>query len=132
VDNVIVGVHGMYAVCVVAKRPGKDNRVRLNGEQLAFAPGSEVISVAECGKRTAQLAREVRKLVGHDIQLRPVIAVPGWEIDSQASDEYLVVNERNLSMLRGWKDQKDYLLNEDVDQIQKMLTERCTRFKRKQ
>ncbi len=132
IDNVIVGLHGMYAVCVVAKRPGKDNRVRLNGEQLAFAPGNEAISVADCGKRAAQLAREVRKHVGHDVRVRPVVAVPGWEIDAQASNEYLVVNERNLSMLRGWKDQKDYLMNEDVDQIQKLLTERCTRYKRKQ
>jgi hypothetical protein len=131
IDNVIVGVQGIYAVCVFAKRPGKDNRVRLNGEQLAFAPGKAVISVAECGKRAAQLAREVRKHLGHDVRVRPVVAVPGWEIDAQASDEYLVVNERNLGMLRGWKDQKDYLMNEDVDQIQKMLTERCTRYKRK-
>jgi hypothetical protein len=132
IDNVIVGLHGIYAVCVFAKRPGKDNRVRLNGEKLAFAPGKDVISVTDCGKRAEQLAREVRKQVGHDIRVRAVVAVPGWEIDAQASDEYLVVNERNLSMLRGWKDQKDYLMNEDVEQIQKLLTERCTRYKRKQ
>ncbi|HSD70052.1 MAG TPA: hypothetical protein VLB07_10885 [Woeseiaceae bacterium] len=132
IDNVIVGLHGIYAVCVVAKRPGKDNRVRLNGEQLAFAPGKAVISVADCGKRAEQLAREMRKLLGHEVRVRPVVAVPGWEIDAQASDEYLVVNERNLAMLRGWKDQKDYLMNEDVEHIQKMLTERCTRYKRKQ
>ncbi len=130
IDNVIVGLHGIYAVCVIAKRPGKDNRVRLNGEKLAFAPGKDVISVADCGKRAEQLAREVQKQVGHDVRVRPVVAVPGWEVDAQASDEYLVVNERNLGMLRGWKDQKDYLMNEDVEQIQKLLTERCTRYKR--
>ena len=60
-----------------------------------------------------------------------MITVPGWEIDSQNSDEYLIVNERNLAMLSGWKEQKDYLMNEDVDSIQKMLTERCTRFGKK-
>lgn len=132
IDNVIVGLHGTYTVCVVAKRPGKDNRVRLSGGQLAFAPGKDVMSVADCGKRAEQLARELRKLLGHEVRVRPVIAVPGWEIDAQASDEYLVVNERNLGMLRGWKDQKDYLMNEDVEQIQKMLTERCTRYKPRQ
>ncbi|MDH4047422.1 MAG: hypothetical protein OEW68_09785 [Gammaproteobacteria bacterium] len=129
IDNVIVGLHGIYSICVVARKPGKDNRVRLNGEKLSFAPGNDVMSVADCGKRAEQLARELRKHVGHNIRIRPVIAVPGWEIDAQTSSDYLVVNERNLSMLRGWKDQKDYLMNEDVEQIQKLLTERCTRYK---
>ena len=32
-----------------------------------------------------QLARELRKLLGHEVRVRPVIAVPGWEIDAQAS-----------------------------------------------
>jgi hypothetical protein len=131
IDNVIVGLHGIYAICVIAKKPGKDNRVRLNGDQLSFAPGKAVISVADCGNRATQLARELRKHVGHDIRVRPVIAVPGWEIDAQSSADFLVVNERNLSMLRGWRDQTDYLMNEDVEQIQKLLTERCTRHKRK-
>jgi hypothetical protein len=131
IDNVIVGPQGVYSVCVVARKAGKDKRVRLKGDQLAFAPGNNCVSVADCGKRAAQLARELRKHVGHDIRVRAVVAVPGWEIDSQASDEYLVVNERNLSMLRGWRDQKDYLMNEDVEQIHQLLTERCTRYKRK-
>lgn len=130
IDNVIVGLHGVYSVCVIARKPGKDNRVRLEGDQLSFATGNITMSVAECGKRAAQLAREIRKHVGHDIRIRPVISVPGWEIDAQSSSEFLVVNERNLSMLRGWRDQKDYLMNEDVEQIQKLLTERCTRYKR--
>jgi hypothetical protein len=130
IDNVIVGLQGVYSVCVVARKPGKDNRVRLEGDQLSFAPGKTTMSVAQCGKRAAQLARELSKHVSHDIRIRPVIAVPGWEIDAQSSTEFLVVNERNLSMLRGWRDQKDYLMNEDVEQIQKLLTERCTRYKR--
>jgi hypothetical protein len=33
-------------------------------------------------------------------------------------------------MLSGWKDQADYLMNEDVEAIQKLLTQRCTRFTR--
>jgi hypothetical protein len=66
--------------------------------------------------------------VKHDVRVRSVVAVPGWEIESQVSDEYLVVNERNLAMLSGWKDQKDYLMNEDVESVQKLLTKRCTRF----
>ena len=127
-DNVVVGLHGIYAVSVIARKPGKDNRVRLRGDELSFAPGKATMSVSRSGTKAGRLAKEIRKLLKHDVRVRSVVVVPGWEIESQVSDEYLVVNERNLAMLSGWKDQEDFLMNEDVDIVQKMLTERCTRF----
>lgn len=131
IDNVVVGLHGIYAISVIARKPGKDNRARLTGDVLTFAPGRISMSVSRSGEKSTQLAREFRKLLGHEVRVRSVITVPGWEIDSQTSDEYLIVNERNLAMLCGWKEQEDYLMNEDVESIQNLLTERCTRFARK-
>ncbi len=128
IDNVIVGLHGIYAISVIARKPGKDNSARLTGDVLTFAPGKISMSVSRSGEKSAQLAREFRKLLGHEVRVRSVITIPGWEINSQVSDEYLIVNERNLAMLSGWKEQKDFLMNEDVNAIQKLLTERCTRF----
>ncbi len=129
IDNVVVGLQGIYAISVIARQPSKDNRVRLKGDQLMFAPGNEAVSVARSGAKSRQLARELRKVTGHDVRIRSVIAIPGWEVELQESADYLVVNERNLAMLTGWKDQNDYLMNEDVAAIQKLLTERCTRFR---
>jgi len=128
IDNVIVGLHGVYAIHVVARKSGRDNRVRLDGEELNFAPGKFTLSLAEYGKRTQQLAREFCKILKHEVRVRSVVAVPGWEIESQASADHLIVNERNLAMLRGWKDQNDYLMNEEVGELQELLTKRCTRF----
>jgi hypothetical protein len=130
IDNVVVGLQGIYTVSVIARKPGKSNRAKLKGEQLVFAGDKEPVSVKRSGIKSAQLAKEIRKLTGHEIRVRPVIAIPGWEIEVQESAEYLAVNERNIAMLTGWKDQKDYLMNEDVEAIQKMLTSRCTRFKK--
>jgi len=127
IDNVIVGLQGVYAICVVARRTGKDNRARLKGDQLMFAR-KEVISVKRSGNKSERLAKEIYKVTGSDIRVRSVIAIPGWEIDSQESSDFLVVNERTIAMLTGWRDQKDYLMNDDVDAIQNMLTKRCTRF----
>jgi hypothetical protein len=127
IDNVIVGLHGVYAVHVVARRAGKNNRVSLEGDILSFAPGNHTRSLAEFGQRTKQLAREFRKVLNKEVHVRCVVAVPGWEIESQASENHLIVNERNLAMLRGWKDQNDYLMNEEVEKLQELLTERCTR-----
>jgi hypothetical protein len=127
IDNVIVGLHGIYAVHVVARRAGKNNRVSLEGDILSFAPGNHTQSLAEFGQRTKRLAHEFRKILSKEVNVRCVVAVPGWEIESQASENHLIVNERNLAMLRGWKDQNDYLMNEEVEKLQKLLTERCTR-----
>ena len=127
IDNVIVGLHGVYAVHVVARRAGKNNRVTLEGDILSFASGNHTQSLAEFGQRSKQLAQEFRKILNKEVHVRCVVAVPGWEIESQASENHLIVNERNLAMLRGWKDQNDYLMNEEVEKLQKLMTERCTR-----
>jgi hypothetical protein len=127
IDNVVVGQHGIYAVCVVPRKPIKNNEVSLRGDRLTFAD-KKVMSVARVGVKTEALAKEISKRLGHNIRVRTVVVVPGWEVDSQASEAYLAVNERNLTMLTGWKDPNDFLMNEDVDTVQNMLTERCKRF----
>ena len=128
IDNVLVGLHGIYTINVIARKPGRHNSVRLVGDQLTFASGKHAISVAQAGRKAENLAREVRKLLRHEVRVRPVIAVPGWEIESQKSNDYLVVNERTIAMLRGWKDERDYLMNEDVAAVHKLLTKRCMRY----
>ena len=94
-----------------------------------FAPDTDFHSVARSGRKSQQLGRELVRVIGHEIHVRPVICIPGWEIDRQRSDEFLLVNERNIAMLTGWKDKKDFLLNEEVEAVHRELTNRCTRFK---
>jgi len=130
IDNVVVGLHGIYTVSVIARRPGKEDRATLKGDRLSFGE-KDIVSVKRSATKSQQLAKEIRKVTGHDIRVRSVIAIPGWQIESQQSSDFLVVNERNLAMLTGWKDQKDYLMNEDVEAVHKLLTERCTRFAKK-
>ena len=130
IDNVVVGLHGIYTVTVIARKPGKNDRATLQDDRLALGE-KDAISIKPSAAKSHQLAKEVRRVTGQDIRVRSVIAIPGWQIESQQSSEFLVVNERNLAMLTGWKDQKDYLMNEDVEAVQELLTQRCTRFARK-
>jgi hypothetical protein len=122
IDHVIVGPNGAYAVNVFAKRPTKSGSVVLDNNSLQFMPADKRESIVATGKRTAALEREFRRLLDHRVRVRSVIAVPGWDIHEQASEEHLIVNDRSLSMLRGWKDQADYLMNEDVITLHQMLT----------
>ena len=51
----------------------------------------------------------------------------GWQAEIQNSDACLLVNERTLPMIRGWKKESDYLMDEDVDALQDYLTTNCRR-----
>ena len=53
--------------------------------------------------------------------------MPGWHAESQSNEGHLIVNERTLPMLRGWRDEADYLMDEDVESLQKHLTTTCKR-----
>jgi len=128
IDNVIVGLQGVYTISVIARPASKDNRARLKGDRLMFARAAAV-SLIRRGKKSKQLAKDLRKIISQDIHVRSVICVPGWEVDSQESDEYLLVNEQNIAMLTGWRDRTDNLLSEDVEAMHELLTARCMRNK---
>ncbi|MBT8099168.1 MAG: NERD domain-containing protein [Gammaproteobacteria bacterium] len=127
IDHLLIGPNGAYAINVVARAPSRKGTVQLQNNQLIFLPGSKSISIVEGAAAIASLEREFRRLLDHRVRVRSVVAIPGWEIAGQSSDEHLLVNERNLSMIRGWKDQADFLMNEDVEALHEMLTSRCKR-----
>jgi hypothetical protein len=123
IDHVIVGQYGTYAINVFARRPAKNGHVELDNGKLVFEPGDKSCSILATTKKTAALEREFRRLLDHRVRVRSVVAVPGWQVHEQSSEEHLLVNDRSLPMLRGWKDKADYLMNEDVDALHQMLTE---------
>ncbi len=127
VDHVLVGQTGIYAVTVVARRGGKTGSAVLENNELSFSNSDDTLSVVDATASVARLEKEICRLLGHKIRVRSVIALPGWDIGEQNSERHLLVNERTIAMLRGWKDQSDYLMNEDVDILQNELTVRCRR-----
>ena len=122
VDHVIVGPGGIYAINVVAHRAMRRESVQLADGELRFSPDGTTISIADIAAKTTRLEQDFRELLKNSVRVRSVIAVPGWHADSQPSNGSLVVNERTLPMLRGWRDEADFLLDEDVQTLQQHLT----------
>ena len=127
VDHVIIGQKGLYAVNVIARRSGKRAHARLNNNSVEYSNSAVGQSIVEISAKTTRLQKEFRDLLGHKVRVRSVIAVPGWDVGEQSDDDHLLVNERTLAMLSGWKDNSDYLMNEDVATLQQELTSRCAR-----
>jgi len=126
IDHLIIGKNGAYAVSVFAVPPVKKGEVCLSSNELHFEPIDKSRSIVDMKANIASLEREFRRLLDHRVRVRSVIAVPGWDVALQSSEEHLLVNEKTLAMLSGWKDKDDYLLDEDVMALHKMLTSRCT------
>lgn len=127
VDHVLVGQTGVYAINVVARRGGKNGTALLDNNTIRFSNSDEAVPVVGITAGAIRLEKEITRMLGHKVRVRSVIAVPGWDIGDQRSDKHLLVNERTIPMLRGWCDQSDYLMNEDVEALQKELTARCRR-----
>ncbi len=127
VDHVLVGQTGVYAINVVARRGGKNGTALLDNNTIRFSNSDEAVPVVGITAGAIRLEKEITRMLGHKVRVRSVIAVPGWDIGDQRSDKHLLVNERTIPMLRGWRDQSDYLMNEDVEALQKELTARCRR-----
>ena len=127
VDHVLVGQTGVYAINVVPRRAARKGSAGLKNNHLLFSNGVEPVPIVDITASALRLEKEISRLLGHKIRVRSVIAVPGWNIGNQTSEQHLLVNERTIPMLRGWRDQSDYLMNEDVDALQKELTARCRR-----
>lgn len=127
IDHVLVGQNGIYAISVVARRHWGKGSVRLDDNALSFSTSERTLAVVDITAGARRLARECRHLTGRPVRVRSVIAVPGWEIAEQLGHEHLLVNERNLAMMRGWRDRGDYLMDEEAAAIQQELSRRCSR-----
>jgi len=125
IDHIIVGRNGVYAINVVARGATRNGNVELHANEMAFLPSGKSESIVGMADNIASLEREFRRLLDHRVRVRSVFAIPGWDVAEQSSDEHLLVNERSLTMLSGWKDQADYLMNEDVEALHRLLTSRC-------
>jgi hypothetical protein len=127
VDHVLVGPGGVYAVNVVVHRSMRRDSVQLVDGELRFKPGGATIPITTIATRTVRLEQAFSELLGNPVRVRSVIAVPGWHADSHRGDGHLVVDERTLPILRGWRSEADYLMDEDVQTLQKHLTKTCRR-----
>ena len=121
----LIGPAGVYAINVVARRHLKKGAVCLKGNNLHFSNGETTLSIVNIVAAGKRMEKEFCQIAGKNIRVRSVIAVPGWHVQDQTGNEHLLVNERTLPMISGWKDQNDFLMNEDVIVLQRVLTARC-------
>jgi hypothetical protein len=129
-DHVVVGTRGAFVVRVLVRRPTKLARsVRLHGRFIEFQDGIGLPAPVLSAERGARALGDLSaKHLSHRINVRPVIALPGWEISPPESpvSEVLLINEKNAMMLLGWTKPADNLFDDDAARLQELLIKLCS------
>lgn len=129
-DHVVIGTRGAFVVRVVARRPTKQAKsVRLNGRFVEFQDGIGLPAPVVSAERGARALADLSAgSLSHRINVRPVLALPGWEIapPQGALSQVLLINEKNAMMLLGWTKPADNLFDDDAARLQEQLIKLCS------
>jgi hypothetical protein len=129
VDHVVVSHAGVFAIetkgyTKLTKIKGKDAAtVLFDGALLSF-PGWTTSEPLEQADRQAQwVAKWVSRAVAERVEVRPVLALPGWFVKRDAEGPVRVVSGGELPWLL--RDRRPVLPTTLVDRIAHQLEQRC-------
>lgn len=111
IDHIVVGKNKVFAIETKAVRKpqslsnktGRDSKVVFDGHQLIF-PHMKINDPIKQAQRHAKHIREVlKKNCGLNIEVVPVVALPGWFVSTQsAGKDVLVINPKRGRALDKW------------------------------
>jgi hypothetical protein len=130
VDHVVVGPQGVFAIETKGRakplrgEAGDAHRVEYDGSKLRF-PGWTEAGPLEQAKRNAEWLRKwLSSAVGTDVDVRPVLMLPGWYIERTKPPGIAVLNGVNCRAF--FTKARGQALNEQlVRQVVHQLDARC-------
>jgi hypothetical protein len=127
IDHVLIGVQGLYAVQLIDRPPRGEASATVEDGCIRFGNAKDTVELATLSERVRRLQHQLSKQLGRMITLRSVVALPGWAIQGNADGAQLVVSHRNIAMLRGWRDAREFLMDEDAEALQQWCAAHCRR-----
>lgn len=105
IDHVVVGPTGVLAVETKAKqradrgRGAEDATVEFDGYRLQFPDESQTAYLEQAANQARWLGGWLREVLGREIPVQPVLALPGWFVDRRGAGTVSVVNPKEASKL---------------------------------
>jgi len=105
IDHVVVGPTGVLAVETKAKdrsdrgRGAQDATVEFDGYKLRFPDEMQTAYLDQAGLQARWLGDWLRGLLGQDVPVQPVLALPGWFVDRRGAGPVSVVNPKEAAKL---------------------------------
>lgn len=129
-DHVVVGPTGLFAIETKTRRKGRardgfdDHKVFYDGRQLIWPWAEDTFGLKQAQNEADWLTKWVNQMTGISIAAKPILALPGWWVETRALGPVSVQNAKNLpSNIRG----KGIRLLDDaqIDLIARQLDVRC-------
>lgn len=102
IDHVVVGKAGVFAVETKARsKPTSGNKkadaqVTYDGKCLQFPDRREVKPLEQAKNQAIWMGRWLSSATGEKTQVRPVVALPGWNVTRTAGDGIPVINPKQF------------------------------------
>ncbi len=130
IDHIVVGPAGVFAVETKARsKPTSDDRkadanVVYDGKSIRFPRWTETKPLEQARNQAAWLEKWLSSATGEMVQVKPVVALPGWFVKRTAKEGIPVINPKQFSGLARYFNGNG--LNEvQIKRIVHQIDQRC-------
>lgn len=111
IDHIVVGNNKVFAIETKAvskpqsqsKKNGRDATVVFDGQQLIFPHMKTSDPIKQAQRHATHIRKVLKKNCGVNIEVVPVVALPGWFIDTKSAGlDVLVINPKRGKALDKW------------------------------
>lgn len=105
IAHVLVMPSGVHAIRTVAclrrgRGSGRDDvTVHFTGDELNLPGRTDTTTVPLARKNARLLSERLGEALGHGVQVRSAVALPGWRVEQQAGSDVRVFNPRDAGAL---------------------------------
>ena len=102
IDHIVVGSSGVFAVETKARsKPTSKDRtadaqVIYDGKKLEFPNWTETAPLDQASRQATWLGKWLANAAGEQVQVRPVVTLPGWYVKRTASKGIPVINPKQF------------------------------------
>lgn len=128
VDHVLICSAGVYAIETKSRmkpqQVGKESaRVVVDGAVLKFPGWSETAPIEQARRQAKWLSKGLTKAVGEEVQVAPVLALPGWFVEEFQRGDVRVINPKNFHFLL--QSRGPQLTTSMIERIAHQIEQRC-------
>ncbi len=133
IDHIVVSTKGVHAVETKGRSKPVDEdgktsyELTYDGNTLKFPRHTETEPLEQSKRQAKWLQAWLSSAVGEPIEVRPVLAIPGWRIQLAGSGNVFVFNPKVPGLLM--QNRKDTLLPAQISRIVHQLDSRCRNVK---
>lgn len=129
IDHVVIGKSGVFAVETKGRsKPSKSNgkaEVFYDGRSLRFPDWEERKPLEQTLRQAKWLEDWLSKAVGEQIDVKPVLALPGWFINNKSNGGVPVINGKNSESFFSIKKEAEALSETLQQRVAHQIEQRC-------